>query len=579
MALKTHIWILLVLMIAGCTHAPRRFPRSPPLWEDPDRNHVPTEPAEFYSGLYADAIDQTFFRPFSEVLALPAPGESVNVNSHDGVPDSSWFENRIGLHPMTPEEAARGSCSQPPLDPETGPWIITKAKTEGITPGLFIRAPDGHTYLLKFDTSFRPQRGTAADVIGSKIYHAAGYRVPCNQIVYFRSDVLRLGPDATKKDELGRKQPMTQPDVEELLRQAFRLKNGLLRASASRFLPGKPLGPHPLVGVRADDPNDVVSHEDRRELRASRLLAAWLHHFDIREQNSLDMWVEEDGRRFVRHHEIDFGDSFGTPWEDDRLNRRVGHSYYFDWEHILLDLFTFGVIPRPWYRNRINDEAAIFGYYGWKDFVPSKWRPVYPNPAFSRMTYRDALWMVRIIVRFTDEHLAAIVKTGRFTNPRHESYLLEALIRRRDKIAGEYLQKYVPLDSFRLVRRNPEKPDQSLCFEDLGIRHAGVDATEVVYKLRMMGGDKLDRELGWLQFQPDPDHPDRSCVLLPVGDQRPGDLAPDGAPDDHPRRYSVLKIAVFRRPALPPTHIDIHLYDLGVDRGFILAGIDRPPAE
>jgi hypothetical protein len=262
MAPRIYTGIFLALLIAGCAHAPRRFPLEPPLSEDPDQNHVAAEPAEFYSGLYADALDQTLFRHLSEVFALPAPGESVNVNSHDEVPDSSWFTNRIGQNPMKPEEVARGICGSSELDPQKGPWIVTSAKTEGVTPGLFVKAPGGHTYLLKFDTAFRPQRGTAADVIGSKIYHAAGYHVPCNQIVYFRSKVLKLDPGATQKDELGRKMPLTEKDVAELLGHAFRLKDGRLRASASRFLPGKPLGPHPLMGVRDDDPNDVVPHED-----------------------------------------------------------------------------------------------------------------------------------------------------------------------------------------------------------------------------------------------------------------------------------------------------------------------------
>jgi hypothetical protein len=102
-----------------------------------------------------------------------------------------------------------------------------------------------------------------------------------------------------------------------------------------------------------------------------------------------------------------------------------------------------------------------------------------------------------------------------------------------------------------------------------------VDPSQVVYKLRMLGGEELDRELGWLQFQPDPDHPDRSCLLLPIGDRRPADLAHAGAPDDHPLRYSILSITVFQRPALPPACIDVHLYDRGEKRGFFLAGLDR----
>ena len=61
------------------------------------------------------------------------------------------------------------------------------------------------------------------------------------------------------------------------------------------------MGPFENVGTRGDDPNDVIPHEDRREIRANRLLAAWLNHFDSRSANSLDMLVGENGRKFVKH--------------------------------------------------------------------------------------------------------------------------------------------------------------------------------------------------------------------------------------------------------------------------------------
>jgi hypothetical protein len=455
--------------------------------------------------------------------------------------------------------------------------MITRAKTEGTNQGFWVKAPNDKIYLLKFDGHSKPTRATSADVIGSKIYHAIGYNAPCNDVVYFKREILKMADDAVAVDEVGDKRPLTPQDVETVLAAAFRRKNGEIRAAASMFLSGKPLGPFENVGTRGDDPNDVIPHEDRREIRANRLVAAWLNHFDSRSANSLDMLVEEQGRKFVKHFMIDFGDCFGGGSSDPALGRMIGHSHYFDAEHIFLDFVSLGLISRPWEDAEVNPEAGIFGYYHWENFTPSKWRGIYPNPAFSRMTHRDALWMVRIITRFTDEHIRALVETAQLENPRYTEHLERALIERRDRIAREYLTRYVPLDRFQLIRRESGNPAQSLCFEDLSIRHAGIDHRKVIYKVRFMAGAELGQKLGWLQFQPDPDHPDSSCILLPIGDRRPHDLAPDGTPGDHPLRYGVMHIDVLQKPSLPPTKINVHFYDRGPEKGYVIAGIERPP--
>lgn len=572
--------VIAVTMSSGCTHVIRRFPLNEPLWEDPDRNHVPVKPAEYYSGLYADAVNKTIFRPVSEFFAFRKAGDAINVNSIDEVPNSSWFQNRFGYFSMTPEEVAQGACIKgPTLDPSKGPWIITAAKTDGVTPGFYIKAPDGQKYLLKFDGIFRPERNSSADVIGSKIYYAAGYFAPCNQVVYFNRQILRLLPDATTKDDRGRKQPFKQADMEMVLLHAVHSEDGRLRGMASRFLSGIPLGPYPTEGVRRDDPNDVIPHEHRRELRAALLIDAWLDHFDAREPNSLDMWVKEGGRNFIRHYQLDFGDSLGSPWLDDRLNQRVGHVYYLDIPQVAADLFTLGLLPRPWFRSKNKNREDIFGQYGWHDFVPSKWKPIYPNPPYSNITWRDALWITRIIARFTDAHVQAMVKETKLSSPQAEKYLTRALIERRNRIVEEYLGKYVPLDRFQLIRHSSDtggKRQQSLCFEDLAIRYARVNPKKVVYRMRMMAGIKLDQTVGWQYFQPEISHPFLTCVNLPLSNIRPADLAPSWADDNDPRRYGVLTIHVQQIPSLPPTSIRIHFYDLGPERGFVIVGLERP---
>ena len=62
----------------------------------------------------------------------------------------------------------------------------------------------------------------------------------------------------------------------------------------------------------------------------------------------------------------------------------------------------------------------------------------------------DAFWAVRIIARFTDEMIGAVVETGELTHPKSAQYLTQTLIKRRDKILHHYLGRMLALDNFRL---------------------------------------------------------------------------------------------------------------------------------
>jgi hypothetical protein len=117
------------LPLGGGCGTVQRYPLAEPVWSDPDRNHVPQRPRKFYSGLYADAVDQVFLRPLTDLAWIRIPGEARNVNAMDEVPDSSWFTNRIGMLPISPARAAVGPCTGKRLDPNDGPWLIKAAKT------------------------------------------------------------------------------------------------------------------------------------------------------------------------------------------------------------------------------------------------------------------------------------------------------------------------------------------------------------------------------------------------------------------------------------------------------------------
>ena len=71
-------------------------------------------------------------RPLSGVFAVDPGGESVDVNSVDEVPDSAWFTNRLGTHPLTIDELMLGACDRSLLlNPEAaaeGTWVVDSGK-------------------------------------------------------------------------------------------------------------------------------------------------------------------------------------------------------------------------------------------------------------------------------------------------------------------------------------------------------------------------------------------------------------------------------------------------------------------
>src|SRR5262249_10069192 len=152
---------------------------------------------------------------------------------------------------------------------------------------------------------------------------------------YFRPSLLKLTPGLTYRTNFGRVYPFDQAALDKLIDRLPR-RGQLLRMGVSNWLPGPTLGPFTHQGTRDDYPRDVVPHEDRRDLRAARLLAAWVNHYDSREQNSMETWVivgprDKDTRPgYVRRWLLDFGDCLGSQWDIDGFSRRLGYSFYFD---------------------------------------------------------------------------------------------------------------------------------------------------------------------------------------------------------------------------------------------------------
>lgn len=575
---KNTLTALAALSLAACAHGERRFPLRDPLWRDgdlasvsvpchkaptdKDPAHVTCAPAPYDSPLYWDAGDNSLFRPLAETLGVVTnTGESTDVNSLDEVPDSAWFTNRIGARSMSVDEIVRGACTDAELlDPEhakEGSWVIDKGKASGSTPGFRIVVPGKGKYLVKVEGVGMPERQVAATVIGENIYFAAGYNATCEQALYVKPSVFKLTPGLkSRRGNFGDEYAFDQGELDAMFARSSP-RDGLVRVSASAWLPGYNLGQFRYEGTRDDDPNDVVPHENRRELRAERLLAAWIDWFDARQGNTLETWVPDQKKGppdaspgHVVHYIIGTSASLGSIWDWDEVSRRLGYSYLLDWGDIAVDLVTLGVPTRPWDKARKVPGHEIFGYLSVDDFDPATWKNEYPNPAFSRMTERDGAWMARILSGFTPEMIRALVDMGKFSNPSNATYLANVLEGRLEKVLERYLLRLSPI-----ARLHLEGTD-TLCGTDLAERSGLRDATQFRYRARTASAELTVARKGGGEV----------CATLPHV------AADGGAPDDAKERY----VRVWLSDGVAKGDLVAHLYDLGPARGYRLVGAERP---
>ena len=207
---------------------------------------------------------------------------------------------------------------------------IHRLTSGGLTPRFQVIDGRGDRYIIKFDPVGIPELSSAAEIIGTELFHAIGYSTPENYIATVDPEAgLVIEPDTLMEDEFGDESPLTRAFLRRILRSLPRLPDGRIRVTASKYLDGRPLGPFRYHGTCSDDPNDVIPHEHRRELRGLRLFAARSNNDDTRSQNTQASWVEENGGRFVRHHLLDFGSAFGSGSVDLQLPNLSFH-YWLD---------------------------------------------------------------------------------------------------------------------------------------------------------------------------------------------------------------------------------------------------------
>lgn len=436
--------VFAVLLLPRAASAEKFF-RDDPLTQEPPPVSV-SEISPRKPSALRDFLENTFARP-GERHTAERRTPAQNVNTLGEVPDSAWFTNRHHRKRTSIAELEKGARAD--LAPCTsGQWAVTSAKAEGVTPGLQIKDCAGRKYLLKFDPLSNPEMASGAEAVATNFLRAIGYNVPENYIVYFHRDRLEAAEDAAYTDATGKKRKLNEKEIDEVLKLVPKDSQRGYRALASLFIGGEPIGPFSFHGTRVDDPNDIVPHEHRRELRGLYVFYEWLNQTDAKSLNTLDSIVEENGRRFVKHYLIDFGSSLGSSSTAPK-RARDGHEYYVEPKIHSLRTFTAGAHLPRWARADFPDIPAV-GNIEWRTFVPDMWKPNYPVAAFDNRLPDDSFWAAKQVMAFTDDEIRALVSTGQYSDPKAAEWIAQCLISRRDKIGAVYFSRVLPLDGFRV---------------------------------------------------------------------------------------------------------------------------------
>ncbi|MFN2383538.1 MAG: hypothetical protein ABR559_04670 [Gemmatimonadota bacterium] len=486
---------LLVLAVAALTSACASHAIRP--WEYQPKAMADTlaiwEPEEREASLVYDALHHAIFRPLAQGVDLnrqfAGPPPALNADVWDGVVNSTWFTNRNGVEALAPDAVYRGSHTGDGPD-QSGPVEVKDLKAEGVNPGFFIKDAAGDRYLIKFDPPDLPEMATGADVLATNLVWAAGYHTPENYVFALDPEKLVLDLDEGTEifvmvdDEVVNYEVGAEDEGEELTIDVFRKHfldiyprqaDGTIRALASKFLKGTPKGPFSYQKTRPDDPNDVIDHEHRRELRGYYVIASWINQVDTKQGNTLDMFVldpkspedPEEGRRFgyLRHYMLDNGAALSSGGVHAHVPRH-GTENDFDLNMIGKRFVSLGFYQAPWQTLADSSHPASIGYYSDAIFEPGNWRPNMPNPAFDNRDARDGYWGAKIVMSFTDAQLTRAVDATEWSDASARAYILKGLKARRDAIGRYWFGEVSPLE-------RPRIEGGALVFEDLWLQYFG----------------------------------------------------------------------------------------------------------
>lgn len=358
---------------------------------------------------------------------------SQDVNAADELPASSWYTPRLGAKNISTRELLEGPSK---IGPPQAPLQVIKAKKGGNALGFVVKDKRGHKYLLKFDTSDFPGLQSAVNLITNRLFWGFGYHVPEDFVFHFKPEDLSVAPDSG----------VTQDAMDDILTlSASPDEEGSYRVTASLYLSGKILGPIAQRGTRKGDRNDTIPHQNLRILRALRVFSAWLDHSGIRSDNSLDVYEGEEGQGRTVHYLLDFGEALGAHGAE-RGRAWDGFEHFFSYQDTLRGYLRFGFPLKPWEKIGF-DRQDPRGSFEAEKFELENWRETTQFMPIRHAQPDDDYWAAKVIGAVTREQLEALAEASGYPDAEYRKFVVEALLKRREKIFQKVFSRVSALES------------------------------------------------------------------------------------------------------------------------------------
>jgi hypothetical protein len=396
---------LLASALACSGYRPARFAVRPPVAEAHDDAPIPVprwrwipEPV-YWSEVY-------LHRPLRETLDLSPQPESGDINSMDEVARSTWFSPR----PPDIGTMARGPDSTgPPL----APFTVLPDPPIGLSAGIFsIVDSRGNRYEVCLDPPDRPEMRTAAVVVAARLFWALGYMTPPVFILRARAEDFWRSEGATAQ-------------VADVLRSGAAPLGGYYRLAALAWPPGVWLGHTPESGLRGDDGNDVVPHENRRTLRALKVFATWLGLDNLGPAKTIDRYLGPPGEGHIVHFIVGLDEALGANYvvraTDPPPAEGAGSPF--------TRLVTLGLFPsrRP---KPTQTELPALGELP-ADVDPGAYAPPMPYEPADRLLGPDGYWAAKRMLALSSTQIALAIAAGNISDPRAQRAMQAALESRR----------------------------------------------------------------------------------------------------------------------------------------------------